>query len=86
MPLSMRRQPIARRTWDYLQTDVDTKACNYVSVYACFLTGMTGCLSFSACFVWYVFPRSELSLSLRRCGFQTFARPFLHFRCLIRLV
>ena len=48
---SMQRRPIARRTWDYLQTDVDSTACNYVSIYACFLTGMTGGLSFSVSLV-----------------------------------
>ena len=51
-PSPSRRKPPIRRIWDYLQTDVDPKACNYVSVFACFLTGMTACISFSACYVW----------------------------------
>jgi len=55
-PSPTQKVPPARRIWDYLQTDIDTKACDYVSVYACFLTGMTGCLSFSACFVWCAIP------------------------------
>jgi hypothetical protein len=71
--LSTTRKSSIRRAADFLQTDVDAKKCNPVSIYACFLTGFTSAPSFSvsgfciprcdqltpcqACYVW--------------CGFQT---------------
>ena len=35
------------RCWSYLESDVDNKEVNLVSVYACFLTGFTSVHSFS---------------------------------------
>ncbi|WOO83002.1 uncharacterized protein LOC62_04G006482 [Vanrija pseudolonga] len=48
---------LVARSVEYLQAQVDPKKCIWVSIYACFLTGYTSAMSFSACFIW--------------CGFQT---------------
>lgn len=40
-----------------LDQEVDNKRVDWVSIYACLLTGFTASISFSACFIW--------------CGFQT---------------
>ncbi|RSH78369.1 uncharacterized protein EHS24_002094 [Apiotrichum porosum] len=50
-------QPFTSRAVTYLQSQIDSKKCNAVSIYACFLTGFTSAVSFSACYIW--------------CGFQT---------------
>ncbi|EIW73015.1 hypothetical protein TREMEDRAFT_37110 [Tremella mesenterica DSM 1558] len=46
-----------QRATVYLHQEVDPKACNPVSIYACFINGFTAAPTFSACFIW--------------CGFQT---------------
>ncbi|KAH8082362.1 hypothetical protein HD553DRAFT_343756 [Filobasidium floriforme] len=47
-----------RATWrDKLWAEVDTKRTTTSMVWACFLTGLTSAVSFSACYIW--------------CGFQT---------------
>ncbi|KAL7420416.1 hypothetical protein Q5752_005387 [Cryptotrichosporon argae] len=45
------------RVGRYLQSGVDSKTCDLISIYACFLTGFTSAISFTACYIW--------------CGFQT---------------
>jgi hypothetical protein len=55
--LASSRKPAFRRLTDHLDREIDSKACSPISVYACFLTGYTAAISFSACYVW--------------CGFQT---------------
>jgi hypothetical protein len=54
VPQSLSHQSLSRRAWDYLQTQVDSKECVSISIYACFLTGYTSAISFSACFIWCV--------------------------------
>ncbi|EJT51813.1 hypothetical protein A1Q1_06951 [Trichosporon asahii var. asahii CBS 2479] len=49
--------PARKGLFAYMQEVVDSKKCNLISIYACFLTGYTSSVSFSACFIW--------------CGFQT---------------
>ncbi|GHJ85439.1 hypothetical protein NliqN6_1841 [Naganishia liquefaciens] len=53
-------QPPRRRlqhVTDLLRGEVDSKMCTCVMVYACFLTGFTSAITFTACYIW--------------CGFQT---------------
>lgn len=40
-------QPFTSRAVTYLQSQIDSKKCNAVSIYACFLTGFTSAVSFS---------------------------------------
>jgi hypothetical protein len=45
--LSTSQKSFVRRSVSFLQTDVDAKRCNPVSIFACFLTGFTSAPSFS---------------------------------------
>ncbi|KAJ9128084.1 hypothetical protein QFC24_000375 [Naganishia onofrii] len=54
---SHRSQRIIHYARKHLQGEVDSKKCTSAMVYACFLTGFTSAVSFTACFIW--------------CGFQT---------------
>ncbi|WVF68413.1 hypothetical protein IAT40_003178 [Kwoniella sp. CBS 6097] len=51
------KTPYHRRVYSHLMTDISPNHVSYISIYLCFLTGLTSAPSFAACFVW--------------CGFQT---------------
>lgn len=50
-PAAVKEKPIDRLVVQ-LQGHVDPKACDWVSVFACLLTGYTSAISFTACYVW----------------------------------
>ncbi|WVQ95958.1 hypothetical protein IAU59_003057 [Kwoniella sp. CBS 9459] len=56
-PTLIERTPLHRRMYSHLMTDISPSHVSYISIYLCFLTGLTSAPSFAACFVW--------------CGFQT---------------
>ncbi|KAL1405362.1 hypothetical protein Q8F55_008993 [Vanrija albida] len=52
-----------------LEGEVDAKACDWISVFACFLTGWTSAISFTACFVWPGFQTgnvAQLAIAIAR--------------------
>ncbi|WVR08147.1 hypothetical protein IAU60_005193 [Kwoniella sp. DSM 27419] len=51
------RIPFHRRWVRHLNNEISPSHVSYISIYLCFLTGLTASPSFAACFVW--------------CGFQT---------------
>ncbi|ORX34487.1 hypothetical protein BD324DRAFT_583432 [Kockovaella imperatae] len=58
-----------RRIKSYSQAKVDLNAVNLICVYACFITGFTNAISFSACYVWAGFQSANvanLGLALAR--------------------
>ncbi|OCF34313.1 hypothetical protein I316_03827 [Kwoniella heveanensis BCC8398] len=56
-PTLTERTPFHRRLYSHLMSDISPNHVSYISIYLCFLTGLTSAPSFAACFVW--------------CGFQT---------------
>lgn len=64
------KQSTVQRQVEYLQTDIDFKRANPISIWACFLTGWTVSPSFSATFIWCGFQTgnlAQLGLALARC-------------------
>ncbi|WVN87595.1 uncharacterized protein L203_102778 [Cryptococcus depauperatus CBS 7841] len=56
--LSPAHDSLHHRLLSYFTTEIDApRSTNFISIYACFLTGFTASPSFTACFIW--------------CGFQT---------------
>ncbi|WVQ82800.1 hypothetical protein IAT38_004932 [Cryptococcus sp. DSM 104549] len=66
-----RREPFHRRVVTRFTTEIDAPgSTNLISIYACFLTGLTSSPSFTACFIWCGFQTgnvAQLGLALARC-------------------
>lgn len=68
--------PKKKSLFAYMQEVIDSKKCNLISIYACFLTGYTSSVSFSACFIWCVmFVSHNSSVSRRHEVYRTALRP-----------
>lgn len=67
-PTLAAKDPFHRRLFSKFSADINPSSVDLVSIYMCFLTGLTASPSFAACFVW--------------CGFQTGnAAADMAFRC-----
>lgn len=71
------RNPLVSRLQAYMLEELDTDTSRIPLSIACFLSGFIGCVSFSACSIWYARLYAvarlldKLSLNFFRVGYQT---------------